>query len=281
LSERKVPKVRPKEAPPNASVRAARVAPRRLEEPRPATQVAPARQAALAVRPASEAWEKLAAPLREGKGQRIVVYGITGKGKTTGVKQFLAYLHAENLIDLVLVHDVKFRDKVQYEGKVIFDARAIYTAEGAPQTFPASFVLRKRGLDHMPSVDTAARVVMESANEGIRSMLLVDEFARAIEEDIPGGFRKGSTNRIACEGYGLGASLIAIKQLPQFMPTEVRTQSELVLFGMGGDGLTHLVDEKAVSPKMAETIHRLGVGHFVIKPAEGDPDGLVYKVPPP
>lgn len=277
-----MPKVRPAKKIAAPPVRSARVAPQRAEEPPAPAALAQAGPAGVGrVRPAGEAWEKLGAPLREGKGIRIVVYGITGKGKTTGVKQFLEFCRNEGLIDLVLVHDVKFRDRVQYEGTVVYDARAIYTAEGAPTVFPASFVLRKRGLDHMPSVDGAARVVMESANEGIRSMLLVDEFARAIEEDIPGGFRKGSTNRIACEGFGLGASLIAIKQLPQFMPTEVRTQSELVCFGVGGDGLTHLVDEKAVSPKMAETIHRLPVGHFVIKPAEGDPDGLVYKVPPP
>lgn len=260
----------------------ARVADRRLEKPAPATALAPASEGSLGrVRAASEAWAKLAAPLREGKGIRLTVYGITGRGKTTGVIDFLHYVVTEGLIDLVIIHDVKFRENKQYAGAVVHDARLIYTTEHAPKAFPATVVLRKRGLDHMPSVEESARVVLESADQGLRSMLVVDEFARALDEDIPGGFRKGSVNRIACEGYGLGASLIAIKQLPQFMPSEVRAQSELLLFGMAGDGLTHLVDEKAVTPPLATKITRLERGQFVIKPAEGEPDGIAYQVPAP
>ncbi len=279
-----MPKVRPAEKKADVPLQPPRLAARRLEKPAAATAVAQASPGSLGnVRPSREAWEKLGAPLREGKGIRLVIYGITGKGKTTGVREFLAFCAAEQLVDLTIIHDVKIRDRVQYEGLVVYDARSIYTTDVLSRlpAFPASVVLRKRGLDHMPSVDQAARVTLESANERIRTMLVVDEFARAIEEDVPGGFRKGSTTRIACEGYGLGASLIAIKQLPQFMPTEVRTQSELVIFGVSGDGLTHLIDERAVPQSMADTIARLPVGHFMIKPAEGEPDGLVYKVPPP
>jgi len=164
---------------------------------------------------------------------------------------------------------------------VIHDARELYTTSGAPMAFPAVAVLRKRGLDHMPSVETAARVTLESADQGLRSMLIVDEFARALDEDVAGGFRKGSTNRIACEGFGLGASLVAVKQLPQFMPSEVRAQSELLLFGLAGDGLTHLVDERVVDGKTAELVGRLPRGHFIIKPSEGALERIVYKVPAP
>jgi hypothetical protein len=274
--------VRQAKAPAESALQPARVAPRRLEKPAPATALAPASEGSVGrVRPASEAWAKLAEPLVEGKGQRLTVYGITGRGKTTGVIDFLRYLEAKGLIDLVVIHDVKFRERQQYAGAVIHDARQIYTVEHVPAAYPATVVLRKRGLDHMPSVEEAARVVLESADQGLRSLLVVDEFARALDEDIPGGFRKGSVNRIACEGYGLGASLIAIKQLPQFMPSEVRAQSELVLFGMAGDGLTHLVDERVVTLDLAQKITRLARGQFVIKPAEGEADGVVYQVPAP
>jgi hypothetical protein len=258
------------------------MAARSLEKQTPSTAVAqPGPVSVGRVRPAIEAWAKLAEPLRERKGIRVVVYGITGKGKTTGLIQFLAYVVGEGLIDLVLIHDVKFRERQQYAGAVLHEARDVFTVEHAPQAFPATVVLRKRGLDHMPSVEAAARVTLESADQGIRTMFVVDEFARALDEDIQGGFRKGSTNRIACEGFGLGASLIGVKQLPQFMPSEVRAQSELVLFGLAGDGLTHLVDEKVVTPKMAEMVARLPRGQFMVKPAEGEPDGIVYQVPPP
>jgi hypothetical protein len=266
----------------DAALQPARVAPSRVEEPPPPAAVArPSSSSFGNVRPAREAWELLAAPLRERKGIRLTIYGITGKGKTTGLKDFLRYVEVEQLVDLTIIHDVKFRELQQYDGPVIHEGRDLYTPEHAPTRYPATAVLRKRGLDHMPSVDAAARVALESADQGLRTMLVVDEFARALEEDIPGGFRKGSTNRIACEGFGLGASLVAVKQLPQFMPSEVRAQSELLLFGLGGDGLTHLVDERVVDPKMATLVGRLERGHFVIKPSEGAWSEHVYKVPPP
>lgn len=258
------------------------MAAQRLEKPTAPKAVAAAGPASVGgVRPASEAWGKLAEPLRQGKGIRLTVYGITGKGKTTGITDFLSYVAAEGLIDLVIIHDVKFRERQQYAGAVIHEARAIYTADHAPAAFPATVVLRKRGLDHMPSVEEAARVGLESADQGIRTMLVLDEFARATDEDIPGGFRKGSVNRIACEGFGLGASLIAIKQLPQFMPSEVRAQSELVLFGLAGDGLTHLADERVLTVEQAGRVARLDRGQFMIKPCEGLADGIVYQVPAP
>jgi hypothetical protein len=279
--------MRPTKAPTHAALQPSRVAARRVAKPVTTKALAATGPVSVAsVRPASEAFAKLAAPLAEKKGQRIVVYGITGKGKTTGVTQFLAYIAGRQLIDLIIIHDVKFRERQQYEGAVIHEARDIYTVEHAPTAFPATVVLRKRNLDHMPSVEGAARVTLESADQGIRTMLVVDEFARALEEEIiidgkTVPFRKGSANRIACEGFGLGASLIAIKQLPQFMPSEVRAQSELVLFGLAGDGLTHLVDERVAKPEMAEKLGKLERGQFMIKPAEGAPDGIVYEVPPP
>lgn len=279
---RNLSKVRPTKAPPNVPVQPPRVAPRRVEKPATTKAVAPASSPAVrSVRPASEAWEKLAAPLREGKGIRLVVYGITGKGKTTGVIDFLAYIADRHLVDLVVIHDVKFRERQQYAGAVIHEGRDLYTIEHAPHAYPATAVLRKKGLDHMPSVEGAARVVLESADQGLRSMLVVDEFARALDEDVAGGFRKGSVNRIACEGFGLGASLISIKQLPQFMPSEVRAQSELVLFGLAGDGLTHLADEKVLPPHLVAQLEKLDRGQFIIKPCEGAPDQIVYQVPAP
>jgi hypothetical protein len=283
LSEAKeLPQVRKTKAPRVSALQPVRVAAQRAEEPHEATTVAAAPAASVGrIRPAREAWERLAAPLRERKGIRLTIYGITGKGKTTGLLDFLRYVEAEQLVDLTIVHDVKFRELQQYAGAVIHDARDVQTAEHAPTTFPATVVLRKRGLDHMPSVDQAARVVLESADDGMRAMLVVDEAARAIEEDIPGGFRKGSTNRIACEGFGLGASLIMVKQLPQFMPSEVRAQSEVLVFGLGGDGLTHLADERVLDPKQVAIVARLERGRFIIKPSEGAWDGHVYEVPPP
>lgn len=277
-----VSKVRPTKAEPAPpSVRPVLVAASSVEESTPTKKVVLAPAAGVrGLRPSLEAWQRIARPLRAGQGIRVVVYGITGKGKTTGLKEFLEFITREGLIDLVFVHDVKLREP-QYEGEIIHEARDVYTSELAPDTWPAVRVLRKRNLDHMPSVDAAARVTLESADEGVQTMLLVDEFQRAIDEDVPGGFMKGSCNRIASEGRGIGASLIAVKQLPQFMPTGVRSQSDLVFFGVAGDGVTHLVDEKVVDARMGVVLSQLRVGQFVVKPCEGDFDGQVFQVPAP
>jgi hypothetical protein len=257
-------------------------APRRREEPRAPSEVS--EEGARRIdrlrrekRPAKLAWEAIAEPLRRGKAIRLLVIGITGKGKTHGVADFLDYVVDEDLIDLVLIHDVKLPE-VQYEGKIIHEAPSVHTPEGAPEEYPARLVLRKRGLDHMPSVEGAARVTLESGYGGVRSMFVVDEFSRALTE---GGknFDSPSTRRIFCEGFGMRASIVALKQLPQNTPTDATGQSTLVYFGSNAEGANFLRDEKKVTDEMRDVIRALDVREFIFVPQEGNWDGFVYEVP--
>lgn len=160
---------------------------------------------------------------------------------------------------------------------MIFDATTIYTAESAPSEFPAVRVLRKRNIDHMPSVETAARVVLESGYNGIPSALVVDEFQRALTDG--GKFESPSVRRIFCEGLGMNASIIASKQLPQYVPTEASGQATVIYFGLNGEGANFLYDEKKVTQEMRDMIRGLLVTQFIYVPQEGDWDGLIYEVP--
>jgi hypothetical protein len=228
------------------------------------------------LRPASEAWAKIAAPLDAKLGGRVLFFGITGSGKTTGVKNYLAYVVGRNLVDVVLIHDVK-KPEPQYEGLVIHDAREIYSAP--PETFPAVRVLRRRNLDHMPSVETAARVTMECGYQEIPTLLVVDELQRGLTDG--GKFASPSLRRIFCEGYGLHASVIGTKQLPQNVPTEATGQSAKVYFKGTAEGLNFLLDERKVTREHADAIAGLSVGEFTLAPEEGDFDGVIYQVPAP
>lgn len=248
-------------------------------------QVAPAASEALSrassargreLRPADEAWAVLAAPLTEREGIRVLFIGVTHKGKTTAVKHFLRFIAERNLVDLVLVHDLK-KPLPQYEGQVIHDARHVYTSP--PETWPAVRVLRRRDLDHLPTVENAARVTIEAGYNDVRTMLVVDELQRGLTDG--GKFESPSLRRVYCEGAGLHASVVATKQLPQNIPTEATGQSARVYLGSNREGINYLLDERKIDRQQAEIIESLTVGEFIFFPQEGNCDGLVYKVPPP
>lgn len=242
--------------------------------------------------PARVAWAKIAAPLRKGDGIRVLFFGITGKGKTTGLKDFLRYLLDEGLLDLVFIHDVKYTDRQQYDGQPLHEATD-FDVNNPPLEYPQVYVLRRRHLDHIPSYDKAARRVLELGNTGVNVALVGDEFARALEERLPRRldpetgkyyektFREGETMRLTCEGRGLHASHFAAKQLPQFTPSEILDQSDLVLFGLAAKGVRHLEGGNTIDAPAAEVIPRLYVGQFVVQPSEGDWDGVIYQVPAP
>jgi hypothetical protein len=243
--------------------------------PRPRAQVAPQTTQRLgSVRPAREAWAKIGDPLRRRKGIRVLAFGITTKGKTHGVADFLDFVIDRNLVELLIIHDVKKREP-QYEGEIIHEATDLYTHP--PESYPARRVLRRRSLDHMPSVEGAARVTLESAYEDVTTMLVIDEFARALNE--AGKYTAPSVERLVCEGADFGASFVGTKQLPQYTPTSAVAQSDLVIFGLNGKGASLLVGENYVPPAGGDMIEALEQRHFLLVPAEGNFDGHVYEVP--
>ncbi len=245
------------------------------EAPRPRPTVAPRAPAGSgSVRPAREAWAKIGDPLRRRKGIRVLAFGITTKGKTHGVADFLDHVIERNLVELLIIHDVK-KPTPQYAGEILHEASQIYLQP--PESYPARRVLRRRDIDHLPSVEGAARVTLESAYGGITTMLVIDEFSRAVND--AGKWTAPSVERLVCEGADFGASVVGTKQLPQYTPTSAMAQSDLVVFGQNGKGASYFVAENYVPPAAGELIERLDQRHFVLIPAEGNFDGHVYEVP--
>jgi hypothetical protein len=235
----------------------------------------------LGKRPAAEAWAQIAAPLAEHLGERVLFEGMTGSGKTTGIKDYLRFIEERKLADLIIIHDVKKSEK-QYEGVIIGEAREIKPEElaaGIESAAPVVRILRRRNLDHMPSVEDAARVTLERGYEGIDSIFVIDEFQRALTDG--GKFESPSVRRLFCEGLGLHASIIAGKQMPQFTPTEATGQSAKIRFRMMREATNYLVDDKKISKEIADVIVGLPTGSFLLFPEERDFDGYIYEVPPP
>lgn len=273
-------RLRPTEA--NTPIAPLRVLPPAAPEPPGApanAEVAPAparRQSAL--RPASDAWIKLAAPLREGQGIRVGALGVTGKGKTTAVVQFLEYLKAEQLAHLVIIHDIKL-PTVQYpHERIVWEADAIIRRP--PETYPATVVLRRRDIDHTPSVDLAARVTKHASYNSVRTTLVIDEFHRAL---TPAGreFTAPAVGELLSEGRAIGASLIWTTQIPQRVPTTAWDQSRIMLLGQGKKACAYLVAASVIDEETADAVAGLAVGQFVLVSPEEDWNGTVYQVPPP
>ena len=169
----------------------------------------------------------------------MVFFGITGKGKTHGIADFLDYIRTAGLVDLVLIHDIK-EATPQFEGKVIHEASDAFTVENVASEYPATFVLRKRGLDHTPSVEQLARRTLEAGYTDVMTMAVIDEFGRALTDG--GRFEAPSVERLFSEGRGLHASIVVGKQLPMGTPNTARAQSDLVVFGMNGAGASFLAE---------------------------------------
>jgi hypothetical protein len=227
--------------------------------------------------PAREAWDQLAKPLRNGQGIRVLFFGITQYGKSTSVRDFLAYIATERLVDLTLIHDVKMK-RPQFEGQIIHDADVI--PANPPERYPATYVLRRRDVDHVPSVEVASRFAFEQAWDGTRTLLVVDEMRWALTESGD-SFDAPHVRRIYCEGGGLGSSIIATKQLPQHTPSEAIGQSKLVFHRQADKVLKFLIRQGTIDERDAEVISQLDVGEFVALDAEDNFDGTVYLTPPP
>lgn len=227
--------------------------------------------------PAVQAWERLAAPLKKAEGIRVAAVGVTGVGKTTAMIDFLNYLQANRLVTLVLVHDIK-GPRPQYDGQIIHEASTALSHP--PKEWPATLVLRRRGMDHTPSVEDAARITKAASYHGVPTMLVVDEFNRAVS---PSGreITCPSVGELFSEGRALGASMLWTTQLPQRVPTQAWDQSQVMLFRSGSKARSYLDDADVIDRPTAAVVAGLGVGEFVIVGADEDFDGQIYEVPPP
>jgi hypothetical protein len=226
------------------------------------------------VLPAEVAFESLAAPLLRGEGIRVGALGISGAGKTTTMMALLEYLCAEQLLYVLLSHDVKL-PAPQYAGQVLHEADRVLAAP--PELYPYRAVLRKGGEDHTPSVETAARITKRIAYAGIPAGLNVDELKKAL---TPSGreFEAKTLAELFSEGRAYGASVFWTEQLPQRVPGAAYDQSRVMLHRSGQKSLGYLVDQRVIDQQTANVVAQLGTGQFALVSPEDDFDGAIYQV---
>lgn len=251
------------------------------QAPSPHEKMAPAPKtrfvAVRSRRPASEAWQKLLAPLAAGEGIRIGPLGVSGSGKTTTIRNFIAAALATNAVHMVIVHDVK-GPAAQYPGVVAHEADELI--HNPPKFWPALRVLRRRSLEHIPSVELAAKLTLHASYHAVPTMLVVDEFSRAT---TPAGreFVAPSVGLLLSEGRALRASLVWSAQIPQRVPPVAFDQSRILLHRQGPRAISYLVDQNVIDARTADTVSSLKTGEFIIAAADEDADEFIYVVPPP
>ncbi len=224
--------------------------------------------------PAELAWASLAAPLLRGEGIRVGALGISGAGKTTSMMGFLDYLCREQLLYILVSHDVKL-PAPQHQGQVLHEADRILSSP--PELYPYRAVLRKGSEDHSPSVETAARVTKRIAYAGIPAGLNVDELKKAL---TPSGreFEAKTLGELFSEGRAYGASVFWTEQLPQRVPGAAYDQSRVMLHRSGQKSLGYLVDQRIIDQGTATVVGQLQTGQFALVSPEDDFDGAIYEV---
>lgn len=276
-----VPRLRPEESgAPGEALQVLPAAKGRAETSATDAQVArPAAPAigrvrSIRVLPAEIAFALLAQPLAAHEGIRVGALGISGAGKTTTMIEFLRWILAEQLIYVLVIHDVKL-PRPQYEGTVIHEAGGILARP--PEFYPSVVVLRKASVDHTPSVDEAARVTKRIAYGGVPAGLMVDELKKAL---TPSGreFEAKTLAELFSEGRAYGASVFWTEQLPQRVPGAAYDQSRVMLHRSGSKSLGYLVDQRVIDQATANVVAQLDVGQFVLVSPEDDFDGAIYQV---
>lgn len=227
--------------------------------------------------PADLAFAKLAEPMANGEGIRVGALGVTGAGKTTTLAAFASYLMEEQLVYVMLIHDIKL-PRLQYAGVVCHEGNDVLRRP--PESYPHTVVLRRRGIDHTPSVEEAAQVTKKIAYGGVPAALLVDELSKATS---PAGreFTAPTVAELFTEGRGYGASLLWSAQLPQRVPTVAYDLSRVLLHRSGTKVLSYLVDQRVIDPQTANVVSQLETGEFVIVSSEDDFDGEIFQTPAP
>lgn len=258
-----------------------------LRPPTPRHDVAPAGSALarpaptvgrhLRTLPADVAWARLAEPLTHGEGIRVGALGVTGAGKTTSLAAFAAYLMQEQLVYVMLIHDIKL-PRPQYPGLVAHDGNDVLRTP--PTAYPHSLVLRRRAMDHTPSVEEAAQVTKKIAYGGVPAALLIDELSKATS---PAGreFTAPTVAELFTEGRGYGASLLWSAQLPQRVPTLAYDLSRVLLHRSGTKVLSYMLDQRVIDPATANVVSQLETGDFVVVSSEDDFSGEIFQTPAP
>ena len=210
------------------------------------------------------------------EGLRVVIVGASRKGKTTLAVLLVRALQTEGIARTILIHDCKYPDRVQYEGRAVTslpELRRVYLDERP------SVIVCRPGV----SVEDAAAFVKDVTTlRGESCLLLVDEITPALRVNVDTGepvsqvWCGPSPLWICLQGGGLGASLVVLAQLPKTVPGSLLDNAVFVFFGLGGRSLAYSIYLSLLPREMASVVKALAPGQFVILWPDRDWSGVVY-----
>jgi hypothetical protein len=185
----------------------------------------------------------------------------------------------------VVIHDVKYPDRQQYQGV------AVYDKEQARQALLTSAIIVCRpsaSLFPFPAADAAALTRECIEKTGEPTALLIDETRRAlganqrfVDNTLPDG-KPGAKNFewLCLEAGGLRGSLVMLVQIPRQLPIDILDSAEFkVVFGVGGGSLDYLIDKRIVAREAADTVKALQKGAYCIFSDDEDWDREIYYSP--
>lgn len=217
------------------------------------------------------------------EGTRVAIFGRTRYGKSSFAVHLLDAMVARDIARSVIIHDVKYPDRQQYNGTPAHDKEELRRA-----LLTSSVVVCRPGLAGFPAGD-AAEVTREVVTQvGEPAVLLIDESRRALganqrfcDNSLPDG-KPGPKNFewLCLEAGGLRGSLVMLVQIPRQLPIDILDSAEFkVVFGTGGGSLDYLIDKRIVSRDAADTVKALPKGAFCLFSDNEDWDREVYYSP--
>lgn len=210
--------------------------------------------------------------LAKREGLRLLVLGRSRRGKST----FMNFLNSM-LVDhvaAVFVHDAKYQvPQYRHDHKVAALADLTEEHGGVIEIF---------GRPMTATPNDVAELVCALGLQGVMTVCEIDEMANAVDgqramkggDSCPLGF-------LYKQGGGMGASVVALAQLPLNVPQVALNGSDwVVLFQLSSGALRYVEDDCDLNDEAMRTVARLEPGQFILHERGGDDwDRTVYTVP--
>jgi len=212
------------------------------------------------------------ATLDRDEGLRCLVMGNSRRGKSTGINCALRTWQPK--VDAILIHDAKYRVP-QYA----HDAVIAHVGDFQPEH--GGKIVEVHSQPHVCDVDAVATFALDASLQRMRTMVVVDEWVRALDGRA---FIGGSTSpiaRVLSEGGGLGISLLGTIQIPQDAPPKLLQLCDWqMIFQMESTSVRYVQRDLSLSDAAVTAIETLQPGQFVLNERGGGGwDGKVYVVP--
>jgi DNA helicase HerA-like ATPase len=215
-------------------------------------------------------------PLRRSQGVRLGVIGRTGSGKTYALRKAVrAALAGLDLAYVLTDEPLTWGDcQIRRDLRDCRDNPLVPASAGGSSLicFEGDVFQRREESPEALAADAWRRCAPPYR---FRVAVVVDELRSAA---IGGRWNEpgGDLQRAFSQGRKVGLSVFWGTQVPQEVPREAFSQSELWLFELSGRETRYLLGLRLIDEALAEVLPRLGPRRFVVL-RSGDWDGAVYQ----